>query len=142
MQQEKQKKLIFYIAKTILCKKKGKKLKSKEELIKILATTDRYISQKEAADALQITPAQVSLLIKKGILPAYMGGKRPKPYVSGVLNYKPQPNKKRYKTSTTTTRKPDGTITSKTTGEIIETTMHPNGKTITRARTIKTNGEK
>lgn len=67
---------------------------NKDEIIKII-TKRTFISQVQAAEILDITRSQVSLLIKKGKIEAYSGGKTPKPYLDSVLEYKTNPNMKR-----------------------------------------------
>ncbi len=66
----------------------------KDEIIKIL-TKRTFTTQVQAAEILNLTRSQVSLLIKKGKIEAYTGGKTPKPYLDSILSYKTNPNMKR-----------------------------------------------
>lgn len=66
----------------------------KNEIIKLF-TGRTFINQVQAAEILGLTRGQISLLIKKGKLEAYTGGKTPKPYLDSVLSYKTNPNMKR-----------------------------------------------
>ncbi|MDD5597262.1 MAG: hypothetical protein PHV82_04920 [Victivallaceae bacterium] len=67
---------------------------NKDEIIKII-TKRTFITQVQAAEILELTRSQISLLIKKGKIEAYKGGKTPKPYLDSVLSYKTNPNMKR-----------------------------------------------
>lgn len=69
---------------------------NKDEIIKII-TKRTFITQVQAAEILNLTRSQISLLIKKGKIEAYTGGKTPKPYLDSVLSYKTNPNMKRNK---------------------------------------------
>lgn len=66
----------------------------KDEIIKII-TKRTFITQVQAGEILNLTRSQISLLIKKGKIEAYTGGKTPKPYLDAVLSYKTNPNMKR-----------------------------------------------
>ena len=67
----------------------------KDEIIKII-TKRTFITQVQAGEILNLTRSQISLLIKKGKIEAYTGGKTPKPYLDAVLSYKTNPNMKRH----------------------------------------------
>lgn len=67
---------------------------NKDEIIKII-TKRTFITQVQAAEILDLTRSQISLLIKKEKIEAYTGGKTPKPYLDSVLSYKTNPNMKR-----------------------------------------------
>jgi hypothetical protein len=87
------KKFAIFLKKGYFIKKQGR-IMNKDEIIKII-TKRTFISQVQAAEILNITRSQISLLIKKGKIEAYSGGKTPKPYLDSVLSYKTNPNMKR-----------------------------------------------
>lgn len=69
-------------------------MSKKNEFAKLWLETGGFITQKIAAEILEIEPPSVNRLVKSGKLKAY---KNQMPFVRSVLEYQPKPQMKRIK---------------------------------------------